>query len=41
MADDARQAFEDEVVGRVPLARIGTTDEAVAVALFLLSDYAS
>jgi NAD(P)-dependent dehydrogenase (short-subunit alcohol dehydrogenase family) len=36
-----RQAFEANAVGQVPLGRIGTADEAAAVALFLLSDDAS
>jgi NAD(P)-dependent dehydrogenase (short-subunit alcohol dehydrogenase family) len=38
---DARQGFEDFVIGQVPLRRAGTPDEAAAVALFLLSDDAS
>ena len=38
MSDDVRENFENDVVGRVPLARVGTADEAAAVALFLLSD---
>jgi NAD(P)-dependent dehydrogenase (short-subunit alcohol dehydrogenase family) len=41
MPDDSRQQFEDYVVGRVPLGRVGSADEAAAVALFLLSDDAS
>jgi NAD(P)-dependent dehydrogenase (short-subunit alcohol dehydrogenase family) len=38
MSEDVREDFETAVVGRVPLGRIGTADEAAAVALFLLSD---
>lgn len=38
MSEDVREDFETGVVGRVPLGRIGTADEAAAVALFLLSD---
>lgn len=38
LPDQARAAFEGAVVGQVPLGRIGTADEAAAVALFLLSD---
>ena len=41
MPDDAREQFEADVVGRVPLGRIGTPKEAAAVAVFLLSDDAS
>ena len=41
MSDDVREDFEHDVVSRVPLGRIGTADEAAAVALFLLSDDAS
>lgn len=37
----AREKFEHEVVSRVPLGRIGTANEAAAVALFLLSDEAT
>ncbi|MFD4365883.1 SDR family NAD(P)-dependent oxidoreductase [Rhodococcus sp. NPDC058521] len=37
MDDDTRDKFNREVVGRVPLRRAGTPDEAAAVALFLLS----
>jgi NAD(P)-dependent dehydrogenase (short-subunit alcohol dehydrogenase family) len=38
MSEDVREDFETAVVGHVPLGRIGTADEAAAVALFLLSD---
>lgn len=41
MSDDLRHEFESEVISRVPLSRSGTTEEAAAVALFLLSDAAS
>lgn len=41
LPDEAKQGFEDFVIGQVPLARAGTPDEAAAVALFLLSDDAS
>lgn len=41
MPDDARSAFEADVLERVPLGRIGTADEAAAVAAFLLSDESS
>jgi NAD(P)-dependent dehydrogenase (short-subunit alcohol dehydrogenase family) len=41
MPEDFREQFEREVVSRLPLGRIGTADEAAAVALFLLSDDAS
>ena len=41
MSDEVRDAFEAGVVGRVPLGRVGTSDEAAAVALFLLSDDAT
>ncbi|WP_455926457.1 SDR family oxidoreductase [Pseudomonas putida] len=37
MADDIKAQFERCVVGQVPLGRVGTADEAAAVALFLLS----
>jgi NAD(P)-dependent dehydrogenase (short-subunit alcohol dehydrogenase family) len=36
-----RLIFEQHVVSQVPLGRLGTPDEAAAVALFLLSDDAS
>lgn len=41
MADDVRTEFEEDVVSRVPLGRVGTPSEAAAVALFLLSDDSS
>jgi NAD(P)-dependent dehydrogenase (short-subunit alcohol dehydrogenase family) len=41
MRDEVRDEFEHDVVSRVPLGRIGTADEAAAVALFLLSDDAA
>jgi NAD(P)-dependent dehydrogenase (short-subunit alcohol dehydrogenase family) len=41
MAQDFRQQFESDVVGRVPLGRVGSAEEAAAVALFLLSDESS
>ncbi|NHD18852.1 MULTISPECIES: SDR family oxidoreductase [unclassified Actinopolyspora] len=41
MGEDFRESFERDVLGRVPLGRIGTAEEAAAVALFLLSDDAS
>ncbi|MCK8783072.1 SDR family oxidoreductase [Roseomonas sp. NAR14] len=37
LPDAARDAFERSVVGQVPLGRVGTAEEAAAVALFLLS----
>jgi NAD(P)-dependent dehydrogenase (short-subunit alcohol dehydrogenase family) len=41
MADDVRKQFEGDVVGRLPLRCLGSSDEAAAVALFLLSDDSS
>ncbi len=41
MSDEVREEFEAHVVSGVPLARVGTAEEAAAVALFLLSDDAS
>ena len=41
MPDDARSAFEADVLKRVPLGRIGTAEEAAAVAVFLLSQESS
>lgn len=41
MPEQARQSFEDFVVSQVPLKRVGTAEEAAAVALFLLSDDAA
>jgi NAD(P)-dependent dehydrogenase (short-subunit alcohol dehydrogenase family) len=36
-----RLAFESNVVSQIALGRVGSADEAAAVALFLLSDDAS
>src|SRR5690606_38541240 len=41
MSDDVRAAFEADVLSRLPLGRVGTADEAAAVALFLLSEESS
>ena len=41
MSADVRKHFEDDVVSRVPLGRVGSPEEAAAVALFLLSDESS
>ena len=41
MPQEQRRQFEDFVVGRVPLGRVGTPDEAAAVTLFLLSSDSS
>lgn len=41
LPDEAKQGFEEFVIGQVPLRRPGTPEEAAAVALFLLSDDAS
>ena len=41
MSVDVRKRFEEDVVARVPLGRVGAPEEAAAVALFLLSDDAS
>lgn len=41
MPAEVREQFEHDVVSHVPLGRIGTADEAAAVALFLLSDDAT
>jgi NAD(P)-dependent dehydrogenase (short-subunit alcohol dehydrogenase family) len=41
MADDLRTSFEASVVSNVALGRIGSAEEAAAVALFLLSDDSS
>ncbi|MBV2150380.1 SDR family oxidoreductase [Sphingobium sp. AS12] len=38
LPDEARTSFENFVLGQVPLSRAGTSDEAAAVALFLLSE---
>ncbi|MBA2815910.1 SDR family oxidoreductase [Candidatus Pantoea persica] len=41
MPNSARQQFEDFIVSQVPLKRAGKAEEAVAVALFLLSSDAA
>ncbi|GAB6855439.1 SDR family oxidoreductase [Asaia astilbis] len=41
MPDKVREGFEAFVLNQVPLKRVGTPEEAAAVALFLLSDEAS
>ena len=41
LSEESRQNFESSVVSQVPLGRIGTAEEAAAVALFLLSDDSS
>lgn len=41
MSTEFRSKFEEDVVSRVPLGRIGSAEEAVAVALFLLSGESS
>lgn len=41
MDPGTRESFNQEVIGRVPLGRAGTPEEAAAVALFLLSDDAA
>lgn len=41
LPDDVRRQFEAGVVDLVPLQRMGSADEAAAVALFLLSDDSS
>jgi NAD(P)-dependent dehydrogenase (short-subunit alcohol dehydrogenase family) len=41
MSKDFRAQFEADVIGRVPLGRLGSANEAAAVALFLLSDESS
>jgi NAD(P)-dependent dehydrogenase (short-subunit alcohol dehydrogenase family) len=41
MPEPTRGAFEEEVVSRLALKRMGTASEAAAVALFLLSDDAA
>jgi NAD(P)-dependent dehydrogenase (short-subunit alcohol dehydrogenase family) len=38
MSEQVRTDFEADVLDRVPLSRVGTPQEAAAVALFLLSD---
>lgn len=41
LPEEAKQGFEDFVLAKVPLGRMGTPEEAAAVALFLLSDEAA
>lgn len=41
LPEETRQDFEAFVLAQVPLRRVGTAEEAAAVALFLLSDEAS
>lgn len=41
MPEGSRQSFEDFVISQVPLKRVGTPEEAAAVALFLLSEDSS
>lgn len=41
LPEESRQNFEKSVVSQVPLGRVGTAEEAAAVALFLLSDDSS
>lgn len=41
MDDNTRDAFNRDVISRVPLRRAGTPDEIAEVALFLLSDAAT
>jgi NAD(P)-dependent dehydrogenase (short-subunit alcohol dehydrogenase family) len=41
LTDEGRRGFESQVLARVALGRVGSADEAAAVALFLLSDAAS
>ncbi|TPL35534.1 SDR family oxidoreductase [Mesorhizobium sp. B2-4-8] len=41
MPEDLRARFEADVIGRTPLRRVGSPEEAAAVALFLLSDDAA
>jgi len=41
MDDDTRERFNRDVIGRVPLGRAGTSNEAAAVALLLLSEDAT
>ncbi|GAK73252.1 SDR family oxidoreductase [Agrobacterium rubi] len=41
LPEEARQGFESFVVNQVPLGRVGTPEEAAAVALFLLSSDSS
>jgi NAD(P)-dependent dehydrogenase (short-subunit alcohol dehydrogenase family) len=39
--EETRRSLEEQLLQNVPLGRIGTADEAAAIALFLLSDDAS
>lgn len=41
LPDEAREGFESFVVNQVPLQRVGTPEEAAAVAMFLLSNASS
>lgn len=41
LPDEARSQFENFVVNQVPLQRVGTSEEAAAVAMFLLSNVSS
>ena len=41
LSEDKAEAFTSQIKKQVPLGRIGTAEEAAAVALFLLSDDAS
>jgi NAD(P)-dependent dehydrogenase (short-subunit alcohol dehydrogenase family) len=41
LPDEARSEFENFVVNQVPLQRVGTSEEAAAVAMFLLSNASS
>lgn len=41
MADEVKHGFEEMILKKVPLNRVGSPEEAAAVALFLLSDDSS
>jgi len=41
MSTDFRKRFEEDVVSRVSLGRVGSPEEAAAVALLLLSEESS